>query len=79
MIPAELPPLRERGDDIELLARLFLDRLNNEAATAKTLSGASLRFLRAHLWPGNVRELKNFVHRAYVFADDVLELERQLQ
>jgi DNA-binding NtrC family response regulator len=75
VIRVEIPPLRERGADVELLARRFLDRLNAEAGTAKRLSDASLRFLYSHRWPGNVRELKNMVQRAHVLADGELELE----
>jgi DNA-binding NtrC family response regulator len=79
VIPMELPPLRERGADVERLARLFLMRLNAQAGTAKTLSANSLQFMDAYRWPGNVRELKNMVQRAFVMADDVLELESALE
>jgi len=79
VIRVEIPPLRERGTDVELLARLFLERLNAEAGAAKRLSDASLRFLYAHRWPGNVRELKNMLQRAHVLADDELALEGAAQ
>lgn len=74
VFPLDIPALRERGNDIELLAGLFLDRLNTEGNTAKTYSQASTEFLHAYRWPGNVRELKNLVQRAYLIADDTLEL-----
>jgi len=70
VFPLPLPPLRERGDDIELLAQHFLDQLNRSEETRKSFSRAALRTLRAHTWPGNVRELKNLVHHAYILADD---------
>jgi len=74
VIPLELPALRDRGTDIDLLAQLFLDRLNAEGGAAKALSEASRQFLHAYSWPGNVRELKNLVQRAYLLADGALDL-----
>lgn len=74
VFPINMPSLRERGDDVELLAKLFLQRLNDEEDMYKTLSRASRRFLREYHWPGNVRELKNVVHRAWILADDELDL-----
>ena len=62
VFPIHLPPLRERGDDIELLANSFLQELNKAQGTDKRFSRASLRALRGHAWPGNVRELQE--HRA---------------
>ena len=74
VFPINMPCLRERGDDVELLAKLFLQRLNDEEDTGKTLSRSSRRLLREYHWPGNVRELKNVVHRAYIMADQELDL-----
>ena len=74
VFPINMPSLRERGDDVELLAKLFLQRLNDEEEMDKTLSRASRRFLREYHWPGNVRELKNVVHRAWILADHELDL-----
>ena len=74
VFPVVVPPLRERGDDIVLLARLFLDELNREAGTEKAFSAAALRYLRAHSWPGNVRELKNTIHRAFIMAGREVDL-----
>jgi len=74
VIPVDLPALRERGNDIDLLAQLFLDQLNVEGRTAKVFSPVSMEFLHTHNWPGNVRELKNLVQRAYLLADDLLDL-----
>ncbi|HXQ21728.1 MAG TPA: sigma-54 dependent transcriptional regulator [Candidatus Acidoferrales bacterium] len=70
VFPIQLPPLRDRGDDVELLADYFLGLLNKTEGTVKTLSRAAVQRLRAHSWPGNVRELKNLVHQAFILADD---------
>jgi DNA-binding NtrC family response regulator len=78
VFPISLPPLRSRGADLELLARHFLAELNEEAGTDKTLSKRSLDVLRTHPWPGNVRELKNCVHRAFILADEEVEVEHML-
>ena len=75
VFPINLPPLRARGDDVELLALHFLASLNHESATDKVFSTASLSLLRTHPWPGNVRELKNCVQRAFILADDEVELK----
>jgi two-component system, NtrC family, response regulator AtoC len=75
VFPIRLPPLRERGTDIEQLAQFFLDDLNRIEGTNKTFSRDALVRLYQHNWPGNVRELKNFVQRAYIMADDVIEAD----
>jgi DNA-binding NtrC family response regulator len=75
VFPIVLPPLRARGEDVELLARHFLAALNAEAGTSKTFSRDSLSMLRTHPWPGNVRELKNCVQRAFILGDDEVELQ----
>ncbi|MDT3671154.1 MAG: sigma-54 dependent transcriptional regulator [Aromatoleum sp.] len=75
VFPIILPPLRERGTDIELLAEHFLAELNEQEQTNKRFSSDAIAALYAHNWPGNVRELKNYVHRAYILADEVIEPE----
>jgi len=75
IFPIVLPPLRERGVDIEMLARHFVEELNDQMGADKSLSSASVTLLYAHPWPGNVRELKNCVRRAYILAQDEVELE----
>jgi DNA-binding NtrC family response regulator len=65
-----IPPLRERGDDVELLAEEFLKELNAAEGTAKRFTRACLDRLRQHAWPGNVRELRNVVQRAFILAED---------
>jgi len=74
VIPVELPALRDRGGDTDLLAQLFLDWLNADGKTAKTFSDDSRQFLHSYSWPGNVRELKNLVQRAYLLAEQELDL-----
>jgi two-component system response regulator AtoC len=74
VFPIRLPPLRQRGGDIELLARHFLTELNRAEGTAKTLATDNLARLHQHSWPGNVRELRNHVQRAYIMGDDVIEI-----
>ena len=73
VFPIAMPPLRDRGTDIELLAQHFLDVLNKQESTTKKFAPATIAALYAHSWPGNVRELKNYVQRAYILADDVIE------
>lgn len=64
-----LPPLRERGDDVELLARTFATRLAKQyGLVVPVLSTTVLSALRARPWPGNVRELRNAIERALVLS-----------
>jgi DNA-binding NtrC family response regulator len=69
VFPVHLPPLRDRADDVVLLANHFLDQLNKSESTSKRLTPAAMAAIRAHQWPGNVRELKNAMHRAFILAD----------
>jgi len=69
VFPVELPPLRERPEDIGLLAEKFLADLCSEASVpSKRLSASSVAFLRQSHWPGNVRELQHAVERAFILA-----------
>ena len=70
VFPIQMPPLRERDDDIPLLAHFFLEQLNERQGTQKTWAEETLDRMCAYPWPGNVRELKNVVHRAFIMADD---------
>jgi DNA-binding NtrC family response regulator len=68
-----VPPLRERGDDIELLSRYFLQ--NDACQTnlkAKGLSAQALQVIRNYDWMGNVRELANTIHHAHIMSDNHL-------
>jgi two-component system, NtrC family, response regulator AtoC len=75
VFPIAMPPLRDRGNDIELLAQHFLEVLNKQENTTKSFAPATLAALYAHTWPGNVRELKNYAQRAYILADEVIEAD----
>lgn len=75
VFPVRVPPLRERGSDIELLAQQFLHELNEKEKTRKTFSRNSLEVIRSYSWPGNVRELRNVVQRAFILATDTLTIE----
>ncbi|MGE5652033.1 sigma-54-dependent Fis family transcriptional regulator [Noviherbaspirillum sp. UKPF54] len=75
VFPVRVPPLRERGSDIELLAQSFLQELNEKENSQKVLSRNSLDVIRSYSWPGNVRELKNVVQRAFILATDTLDIE----
>jgi len=74
VFPVDMPPLRSRGDDVELLAEHFLAELNAQGGSQKRLSALSRMMLKQHTWPGNVRELKNCIERAFILGDTVLEL-----
>ena len=74
VFPVDLPPLRSRGGDVEILADHFLNQLNAQAHTQKRLSALARMTLKQHSWPGNVRELKNCVERAFILGDTLLDL-----
>jgi two-component system, NtrC family, response regulator AtoC len=69
VMPIRLPPLRERGDDVLLLAQHFLRESATSIGRGMTgFSGPALRRLKSYPWPGNVRELKNVVERAVILT-----------
>ena len=70
VFPIHLPPLRERADDVVLIAQHFLDEISRREGQLKRFAPSTLAKLVAYRWPGNVRELRNIVHRAYVMAAD---------
>jgi two-component system, NtrC family, response regulator len=79
VITINLPPLRERGDDILLLANYFLRLFNDEhKKRIRRFSASARSFLKSYEWPGNVRELRNRVQRAIIMSDasaiEVLDL-----
>jgi DNA-binding NtrC family response regulator len=69
-ITVEIPPLRKREGDIDILARHFVAALNQRYGTAKLLTENALEAMRAHSWPGNVRELLHAVEAAAVVCED---------
>jgi len=69
VIPVQLPPLRDRREDIPLLVQHFFQKLSADAGRgAVTVSQEALRRLMAYPWPGNVRQLENAVERALAFS-----------
>ncbi len=79
VIPLHLPPLRERGGDVLLLVRYFLERFcQKKKRETLTLSPMVARILHAYAWPGNVRELENFMERLSILADGPMVLEEDL-
>ena len=75
VFPITLAPLRERGDDVMLLAEHFLNELNERHGTNREFSHTARQTLREYHWPGNVRELKNTIERAYIMCEQQLELQ----
>jgi DNA-binding NtrC family response regulator len=68
VFPIALPPLRERVEDVGLLAQHFLDEVCSTEGVLKKLSGEAVAKLERYRWPGNVRELRNAVQRAFVMT-----------
>jgi len=68
-ITIELPPLRKRLGDVELLARHFNTRLNERYDIHKTIGAEAMELLRCHSWPGNVRELLHAIEAAVIVCD----------
>jgi DNA-binding NtrC family response regulator len=66
----DVPPLRDRREDIPLLAELFLDNRNFQRAKPKQLAKDALKVLSTYCWPGNVRELRNVIERAVLISGD---------
>jgi len=85
VLPVQLPPLRDRRDDIPLLVQHFLQRLAaDNGRGAMTVSQDAMRRLMAYRWPGNVRQLENVVERAMAFSQgrshiDVQDLPPEIQ
>ena len=69
VFPIELPPLREREADVELLAKHFLAEVGSLEGEPKRFSSTALSKLWHYRWPGNVRELRNVVQRTYVMSE----------
>jgi DNA-binding NtrC family response regulator len=74
VLPLELPALRERGNDVIVLATHFLEHFAREyEAGALSLNATATRVLLSHSWPGNVRELRNAIERAVLLGDGALD------
>ena len=68
VFPIDMPPLRDRLEDVPLLAEHFLAAISAQEGQVKRFSPRAMDRLCGHRWPGNVRELRNAVQRAYVMA-----------
>ena len=77
VVPIHLPPLRERREDIPLLANTYLEKYSSENnSSVKSIEKRAMDYLSQYNWPGNVRELKNIMQRAVVMgSSEVLGLE----
>ncbi|HSB36710.1 MAG TPA: helix-turn-helix domain-containing protein, partial [Thermoanaerobaculia bacterium] len=73
VVPVEIPPLRQRKEDVPLLVAHFFRRFAPEREVR--VSAAAARSLESYHWPGNVRELRNVVQRVALFARDEVSLE----
>ncbi len=78
VFPLQLPPLRDRREDIEILVNHFLAEMNRAEGLGKVFLSDAMEILRAYSWPGNVRELRNVVQRAYIMAEDATIDSRDL-
>ena len=76
VIPIQLPPLRDRADDIPLLVDHFVEKFNERLNTnVEGLTPDAMAALLAHKWPGNIRELENLIERSVLLVDgNVLSL-----
>ena len=76
VVPIALPPLRDRRQDVALLARHFLDHAAAQGLPRRQLGREAIAVLEAHDWPGNVRELENLMRRLAVLArDEVIDAD----
>ena len=78
VLSLRIPALRERRQDIPLLAGFFLDRLSRTSGQERTISEEALKILLAYDWPGNVRELENCLERSCAFTSDAIIQVRDL-
>jgi two-component system response regulator HydG len=83
VVNLKLPPLRERREDIEVLAMHFLERIQRESGSSQVLSEDAIRLMSEYDWPGNVRELENAIERACSLSSGpvlhTVDLPTQLQ
>ncbi|HZM02591.1 MAG TPA: sigma-54 dependent transcriptional regulator [Candidatus Saccharimonadales bacterium] len=76
VVPIHVPPLRERKEDVPMLAQLFMQRFGRKhGVSARGISDSCLQALVGHRWPGNVRELQNVIERAVILCGDCGTLE----
>ena len=68
--PITVPPLRERFDDIPLLASFFLEKVDRETGISRNFDQAAMKLIQSYTWPGNVRQLENMVKRLGLTAKE---------
>ena len=80
VFPIEVPPLRERGDDVIIIANKFMEKFSiRNRKKLSPLNEAQMNLLRSYSWPGNIRELQNIVERAAILAESgVLDINATL-
>ncbi|AXB78141.1 sigma-54 dependent transcriptional regulator [Novosphingobium sp. P6W] len=79
VVPIHMPPLRDRRDDIDVLARHFLQHAANEGLPRRQLTAEAAELLSRQPWRGNVRELKNFIYRMALLArEDLIDVDQVL-
>ena len=72
--PLRVPPLRQREDDIGGLAHYFLNSLNDMHQTDISITSDAIASIAGRPWPGNVRELKNYIEKAYILSESVIDV-----
>lgn len=77
VVPVTIPPLRERLEDLEALACVFLNQFNRKHGKSRILSAQELVELKAYRWPGNIRELRNVMER-FVLTGEFSTWEREI-
>ena len=77
VLPVQLPPLRDRKNDIEALAKYFIERFNQRYKKhIKAINEDALNLMKSHRWPGNIRELENVMEHAFVLeSSDLITVE----
>ena len=70
VFPIEIPPLRERADDVQVIGERFLEGFNKQRGTSTRVSKACFEALRQYQWPGNARELSNLMERLTILHPD---------
>jgi DNA-binding NtrC family response regulator len=73
VFPINMPPLRERGEDIPVLAKFYLMRYNRSfSRNFQEISPEALELMESYDWPGNIRELKNVIERICIMHDGII-------
>ena len=77
VVPVQVPPLRDRTEDLPLLVDYFLNKFSiHNSGKQKKLAGGGMQILQNYLWPGNIRELKNFIERISIMVtSDIISNE----